>query len=103
MKEVIYRQYAIEEGYPITATVMAAREVIDSGGDVRLVVGGGEGHTFTVRHALDKYEEYSVLERIRQLEYRLGGLKQERETILKEIETENEYLLKAQKLAAPNL
>ena len=102
MKEVIYRQYAIEEGYPITATVMAARAVIDSGGDVRLVVGGGEGYTFTVRHALDKYEEYSVLERVRQLNFRLIVLDGEKESILKEIEAEREYLSKAQKLATPN-
>lgn len=80
---------------------MAARAAIDSGGDVKLVYREMIS-TFTLRHALDKYEEYSVLERIRQLNSRLIELDMEKGSILKEIEAEREYLSKAQKLAAPN-
>ena len=102
MKEVIFPQgHAIEEESTITATVMAARVAIDSGGDVRFVYRGNDS-TFSLRHALDKYDEYSVLQRIRELNARLIELDEERGSILKEIEAEREYLSKAQKLTSPN-
>ena len=80
---------------------MAARAAIDSGGDVRLVCRGNDS-TYTLRHALDKYDEYSVGVRIAELKAKLIELDEERETALKEIEAEREYLSKAQKLATPN-
>lgn len=103
MKEVIFpRGHAIEEEHTITATVIAARAAIDERGDVTLIYRGGDGSTFTLRHALDKYTEYTVSQRIRELEARLYELGEEKSSILREIETEKEYLLKARKATSPN-
>ena len=101
-KEVFCPQgHAIEEAPTITAMVMASRAAIDSEGDVRFVYKGRES-TYTLRHALDKYDEYAVAQRIRELRARLVEIGEERGSILKEIEAENEYLSKSLKLAAPN-
>ena len=104
LKRLVFTEFEIEKGSPITATVMAARAAIDLRDDVRLLVvhGMGDESTFTVQHALDKYEEHSVHNRIRELNTRLIELDGERRSTLKEIEAEREYLSKAQKLAAPN-
>jgi hypothetical protein len=101
MKEVIFpRGHAIEEAPTITAMVMAARAAIDSEGDVRFVYKGNES-TYTLRHALGNYNEYAVEQRIRELRARLIELNGERDSILKEIEAEGQYLSKAQKLVSP--
>ncbi len=100
MKEVIFgRGHAIEEEHTITATVLAARAAIDSGNDVKLIYRGNES-AFTLRHALDKYDGYSVSQRISELRARLIELYDERDSILKEIDAETEYLSKAQKLVS---
>lgn len=102
MKEVIFPQgHWIEEEHTIKATVMAARAAIDSGGDVKLIYRGHDS-TFTLRHALDKYDENSTSQRIRELQAKLFDLDSQKEFALKEIEAEREYLSKARKLAAPS-